>query len=274
MTVFEIRDLSQKTETGTDRILGYLFYYEQSKRFFVELLSELSEWEAPAMFFGNVKRGVYSIDSEWSMKWVRQRIIPSERQNMGSILKTNHLTEYDEYKLLVLSTGRCAQDELYIKRTDLEKLRKEILERMTKKVRDVMTMSERRAIIFFRDDSARVIDLGRLLSSKRIFENILANRDVFSRAKTSPGGNGIEWDEYHVVPAEQLYQLGERVDIRYEDLLAFAKNRMVDTSGLTEMLGVSRQYINQLVKQDRLRPVLKGSGIQVFLKADIEGGHL
>ena len=46
--------------------------------------------------------------------WVQQRIIPSDRQNLGRILKDNGLDSYDEFKLLTMTDGRCSQDYYYI----------------------------------------------------------------------------------------------------------------------------------------------------------------
>ena len=68
------------------RLLGYLFYYERSRRFFAELLEGVDEWEAPFIFSSFVKKNIRSIDSEWSMKFVQQRIIPADRQNLGDTL--------------------------------------------------------------------------------------------------------------------------------------------------------------------------------------------
>lgn len=48
------------------------------------------------------------------MRWVRQRVTPPERQNLGQILKANNMAEYDEFKLLVKNEGRSCQDECYI----------------------------------------------------------------------------------------------------------------------------------------------------------------
>ena len=92
MIVFEIHNKAENR-----RLLGYLFYYDRSKRFYTELLSDLDEWSAPFIFAGHVKRCEYSIDSVWSKKFVNQRIIPLDRQNLGSILKENGLKTYDEY---------------------------------------------------------------------------------------------------------------------------------------------------------------------------------
>lgn len=47
--------------------------------------------------------------------WVRQRIVPPDRQNIGQILKANGLEEYDEFSLLMFGSGRCAQDDYCFK---------------------------------------------------------------------------------------------------------------------------------------------------------------
>ena len=98
MVIFEILNKSENK-----RLLGYLFYFERSGRFFTELLETLDEWSSPFIFSGHVKKGIYSIDSTWSAKFVSQRIIPSDRQNLGSLLRDNSLTKYDEFKLLLLN---------------------------------------------------------------------------------------------------------------------------------------------------------------------------
>ncbi len=51
MVVFEIHDKAQK-----GRLLGYLLYYERSKRFFTELAEDTDEWTCPFIFSGHVKK--------------------------------------------------------------------------------------------------------------------------------------------------------------------------------------------------------------------------
>jgi hypothetical protein len=270
LKIYEIRDSSQPVGKGEGRIQGYLFYYEKSKRFYVELMPGLTEWEVPAMFYGEVKKHNYSIDSVWSMKWVRQRIIPAERQNIGAILRDNHLKEYDECKLLELSCGRCAQDDSYIVKISADDIPQVILERFLEKVQDVMPLSGGRAIIFFRDETAVEVVYSELVGENPVFGNVLANEDIMRSVRVSPGGNGIEWDEDRFIPAKQLYIKGRRVMLSYSDICNFVKTRMIDTTAAAERLMVTRQYINQLVKQDRLTPVAAGANTQVFALAEIE----
>ena len=65
-----------------------------------------------------IEKNQYRIGKKWSYRWVCQRVIPPERQNIGQILKANHMTEYDEFKFLVKNEGRCCQDECYIVKVD------------------------------------------------------------------------------------------------------------------------------------------------------------
>lgn len=270
MKLFEIRDASQICPDGTDRLLGYLFYYERSHRFYVELMEELDEWEAPPMFLGHVKKKTYSIDSVWSMKWVRQRIIPVDRQNLGSILRDNHLKAYDEYRLLMLSEGRCAQDEEYIRPAATDMLPAEIRKRLDKKVSDLVVLSGTRILVCFRDGSARIVDITSLAGDGHLFDAVLSAPERFATVKVSPGDNGIEWDEERSIPAEKLYRAGKRSEIRREDLLRYAGNRLVDTAALTKLLHVTRQYISLLVKEKRLCPLPSDTTLPIFAKAEIE----
>lgn len=39
------------------------------------------------------------MNSEWSMRWVQSRIIPSSRQNIGEILRVNGMRSYDRTQI-------------------------------------------------------------------------------------------------------------------------------------------------------------------------------
>ena len=106
----------------TNKDLAYLIYYEKAKRFYIELPEDSDPWDVPIILSSFVKEGQYTVNSYWSKIWVQQRIVPSDRQNIGQILRDNGLKTYDEYELLMLSQGRCEQDDCYLvplKQTDL-----------------------------------------------------------------------------------------------------------------------------------------------------------
>ena len=110
MKIFVIRNEEDKTRKN----LAYLIYYEKDKRFYIELPDDADIWETPLILSSRLKRGEKTINAYWSKIWVQQRIIPQDRQNLGRILKDNGLDSYDEFKLLAMTDGRCAQDYYYL----------------------------------------------------------------------------------------------------------------------------------------------------------------
>lgn len=101
-------------KNNRNKIVGILNYDEQSKTYTIDIPENVSYKEAPFMMSLFLKKGIRSVDSEWSMRWVRSRIIPSSRQNIGEILRVNGMRSYDEHRLLLKNEGRSCQDEFYI----------------------------------------------------------------------------------------------------------------------------------------------------------------
>ena len=97
-----------------NKIVGILNYDEKTKSYTIEIPENVSSVETPFMMSLFLKKGIRKMDSNWSMKWVQSRIIPSSRQNIGEILRVNGMRSYDEHKLLLKCEGRSCQDEFYI----------------------------------------------------------------------------------------------------------------------------------------------------------------
>ena len=110
MKIFAIRDATDNAQKD----LAYLLYYEVDKRFYIELPENADPWETPLLLASFAQKGEHTINSYWSRIWVQQRIVPSDRQNIAQILRDNGLKTYDEYELLMLSSGRCEQDDYYL----------------------------------------------------------------------------------------------------------------------------------------------------------------
>lgn len=55
-----------------------------------------------------------------------------------------------------------------------------------------------------------------------------------------------------------------------KELRDFISENVISTGEAAEILGCSRQYINQLVKENKLIPVKKINYITLFLKSDVE----
>ena len=97
-----------------NKIVAILNYDEKAKSYTIDIPENVSSKEAPFMMSLFLKKGIRTMDSDWSMKWVQSRVIPSSRQNIGEILRVNGMCSYDEHKLLLKNEGRSCQDEFYI----------------------------------------------------------------------------------------------------------------------------------------------------------------
>jgi len=265
MKIFAIRDENDKSNKN----LAYLLYYEREKRFYIELPEDADVWETPLILDSFVKRGEYSVNAYYSKLWVRQRIVPTDRQNIGQVLKANGLNMYDEYRLLILADGRCAQDDYYIERLSEEDLPDEFAERYAHRIEDVVPLGERKVLVFFRDGMVKKCDIEPILQMDRQFLPVLNNTDIFKKVSVEVGGHGICWGENLSIVCERLYKMGRPVPLCMEDFCNFVANRVVNTAEAAELLECSRQNIDDLIKRDKLHPIKVDAKNKLFLKSEI-----
>lgn len=273
MKAYEIKDYESEIN------IGVLLYYEQEKDFIIELESNLDEWTVPLLFSSYLKSGIYTIPRDISLAWVRERVIPSGRQNINSILNQHRLKEYDEMKLLELSEGKCSQDSLYIRKID--ELPSYVSERMSSNLVDVTLLSDRTMLCFFMDDSVKRVKLDALGNvmlktkiEKRVkkgdIEKITKNEKLYNSVKLGASGYFLTFNNSIDIPASLLYDVGKKIDIKFTEILEFVKKNVVDTTESCEILGCTRQNISYIVKREQL-PVLKhGVNGNLYLKGDVE----
>ena len=232
MRIFAIKDdtLSQKS------VLGYLIYYENAKAFYIELPDDADPWETPLLLSSFVKRGERSVSSYWSRLWVQQRIIPRDRQNIGQVLKENGLTEYDEFQMLMLTMGRCAQDECYLEEINT-----------TKKICDAAKHAEEHVEC----------------------QPYVAQEKRFHAVEVQPDGYGVMWSDRAMISDRELYEKSENIPLSLEDFIGFVQHRIVNANEACQLLGCSRQNIDDLMKRDKLHPIRKDAKYKLFLKSEI-----
>ena len=186
---------------------------------------------------------------------MQERIVPIDRQNIGQILRDNGLKEYDEYELLMLANGRCAQDECCLVPVKESDLPKDIKKRLEKKIEYVIAGEQYRLIVFFRNGKTKIYN------ANREFEEIIkhnpryADRDVFTRVKIMPGGYGLTWGSVISITDEKIYREGKSVPLSIDDFAGFVKNSVLSSAQAAEYLDCSRQNIDDLIKRDKLHPI-------------------
>ncbi|MBQ9014607.1 MAG: hypothetical protein IJ109_10880 [Firmicutes bacterium] len=252
------------------RVIGYLLYYEKQKAFAIELAEDLKEMDAPLFFASFLRRGIRSIDPVWSKRWVQQRIIPADRQNLGVILRTNRLKEYDEMKLLLLGEGRCAQDDCSVTEDRAGQLPAWMYRRMQEKLARVIPLSGMSILVSFagEDLQARHIELQPVLREEQI-ERLQREERLFRSVRLQPGGQGICWGENLSIPSWRLLEEGTALPMTGKDLRMFQAEAM-DTAAVCQRLNCSRQYVDRLVKEGRLSVVRESGHSRLYDPADVD----
>ena len=95
---------------------GIIEYNEKTKQFRIYIRKDKKFKVYPIFMQAMVYRHKrFVIEPDLSMQWVKERLIPSYRQNIDTILSSLGLSEYDEYELLKAGNGKCPQDDIYLK---------------------------------------------------------------------------------------------------------------------------------------------------------------
>lgn len=265
MRIFAIRD----DEDASKKNLAFLLYYENAGQFYIELPEDADPWETPLLLETFVKKGERTINAYWSKLWVQQRIVPTDRQNLGQILKENGLEEYSEFELLMLGKGRCAQDNYYIEPVTESDFPKEFAARYRKKIEDVIPLKDAKLLVFFRNGEIKKYDMQREVKENSRFAPIINNPQLFCGVGVQVGGYGVSWGENLDVADNILYDGGVSVPLSVEDFLNFVSCRVVNTSEAAEILGCSRQNIDDLTRREKLHPIKVTPQNKLFLKSEI-----
>ena len=266
MRIFAIRD----GNADVPKDLAYLFYYEKDKTFYIELPEGADEWETPLLLSSFVKRGETTVNPYWSKLWVQQRIIPTDRQNIGQVLRDNGLELYDEFDLLMLADGRCAQDEYYLTERKESELPTEIRERIAHRVEDVVPLPQYHLLVFFSGGSIRKVDALPLIGDVVPFAPLLRDPALFETVQVQAGGYGVSWGTTLELSKNDLFESGTPIPLSADDFASFVARRVITTAEACELLGCSRQNIDDLVRRDKLHPVKAGGRTKLFLRSEVK----
>lgn len=265
MKIFAIREDGDPTQKD----LAYLLYYEVAKRFYIELPENADPWDTPLLLSSFAKKGEMSVNSYWSQEWVRQRIVPTDRQNISQLLRENKLRQYDEFDLLMLSMGRCAQDDYYLVPIEESALPKKVRIRFRKKLEDIVPLENYCLLAFFRDGAVKKCELKSWLEEHSEFGILLKKEALFQAMQLQIGGYGVTWDVGLNIDDRTLYTLGKTIPLSLADFRSFVVNRVVNSSEAAELLGCSRQNIDNLAKRGKLQPIKASEKNTLYLKSEV-----
>ena len=267
MRIFAIHE----DEIDKNNPIGMLIYYERSNHFIIELCDFLDEWNAPLLFASFVKKGLFTIPHQYAKLWVQERVIPTDRQNIGMILKNAKLTKYDECKLLWLSRGKSSQDSCYLKEVKENEIPEWLKERQADNIYESFPYVDGRIICLLRNDTAIEVDLTKCMDEAPKLYSVLKNERLLSTLTVDQGGYGITFNDNIFIEKRILIDNGVILPIYAKVFDAFAKHSIINTTEACEILECSRQNLNYFVKQNLLHPIKDSWKENVFLKGDVTG---
>ncbi len=250
--------------------IGYLFYYEKAEEFVIELCEDLDEWDAPLLFQGLVRQGIYTISKEESLLWVKERVIPSGRQNIGMILKSHRLKEYSEMALLALSKGRCSQDACYLDEIQEENIPENIIKRRRKNVQECFVTGDKQLLCMFMDNEVRKVDLTKLVAKYKDVARVLKNEEILRGVSVGVGGYSVLFGGTIEIPASGLREVGVLLPLTTNDFYDFICTNVIDTTVACDRIQCSRQNLSYMVKEGKIKPVIRGTKENLYLKGEIE----
>lgn len=264
MLIFAIKENKNNKVTT----FAHLVYFERAKEFHIDIMDGVSEWDVPLIISSFMKKGKKSVDANFSKLWVDQRIIPSDRQNLGQILKNNNMSEYDELQLLLASRGRCAQDDYYISPVSKAEYQKIYSERLKRRVLDVIPLSNKNMLVFFADKAVKKVNISDVQLSSRVLD-YLKNDDNFTLVEPVIGGYGVKWGNIAQIDNEELYKIGIDIGLTLSDFAKFAKRGVLSASEAANTLNCTRQNINLLCRSGKLQNLSDSSENTEFLASEI-----
>lgn len=111
MRRFLIKDDNVVSPTDEYAILSY---DEDTDEYTITIPDSVSPDDLPAIPGILARKGIREIGDKWARRFVKERVVPPDRQNIGMILREVGIPYYSEFPLLVYTNGRCSMDEFYL----------------------------------------------------------------------------------------------------------------------------------------------------------------
>lgn len=106
--------IKEADSISTGNEYAVLSYDEDKDEYHVSIPESVNPDNLPAILGILARKGIREIDDKWARRFVKERVVPPDRQNIGMILREVGIGYYSEFPLLVYTSGRCAMDEFFI----------------------------------------------------------------------------------------------------------------------------------------------------------------
>ena len=144
-----------------------------------------------------------------------------------------------------------------------------LLNRWKTKVEDVVPLKGFRLLVFFRNGEVKICDAAKHAADHLACQPYVAQEKRFHAVEVQPDGYGVMWSDRAMISDRELYEKSENIPLSLEDFIGFVQHRIVNANEACQLLGCSRQNIDDLMKRDKLHPIRKDAKYKLFLKSEI-----
>jgi hypothetical protein len=136
------------------------------------------------------------------------------------------------------------------------------------KVVSVTPLTDMRLLVVFNNSVVKLFNVRQIIPKYPEYED-LENEDIFSQVEVEPGGYGVYWTSELDASEGELWREGVELPLDADDMKAFVRSNVINTTEVTEILHCSRQNVDDLVRRKKLKPIKSFPKGNLFLKSDV-----
>lgn len=101
-------------QSNPKEINAILIYNTETDKYTISIPRNISQSNLPAILKLLYNKGQFEIDDTWSRKFISERVVPADRQNIGKIMRKVGMKRYDEINFLEYNAGKSCMDDFYL----------------------------------------------------------------------------------------------------------------------------------------------------------------
>lgn len=199
----------------------------------------------PGVFRMEARKGHFTINNTWTLRYITDRIVPPERQNISDILKEMGKKAYDPFEMLVWCGGKSCMDDTYIEQIREAALPAWYQERILHRIMYTFVLTKFRLLLVFRNGRCGLFDLAKKKPDDRHFAPFRTDLSRFRQVILQPDGMSVRWNDYTEIMYDELYESCIVLPLSGEDITAVFADGLLTSQEFAESLGISRQYLQK-----------------------------
>jgi len=212
---------------------GYLYISNDYNNCYIDIVDGLNEY--PVFFHMFAQKGIYTLNEYWTKRWINERIIPYERQNINDILKNSNMKYYNDLLMIIKSKAKSSMDDNYLE--EIKNVEKEIYIKKRKEllISDFIQIDDNNLIVFFNNGESKLFNYNEKINDIPFLYKF-HNEIIFNQR--------IRFNYL------ELYYKGKSIPFSYNNLINYLNNNLLNAREVMDELSISKQSVYNLNKKE------------------------